>query len=282
MIQAEIRDGHVHIEVDCRRRPAIYLDQFALHHFASREAPNTRFLEAFKTRGELLFSAGNTLEIATTDGLNALQVVGFLHRIGPHWVPIESDPFKVTIEMAGRSHGPHPILDGDLLNFVYELSPGPPDTLTLGGAMLAFHGYPEEKAFYRETMRKAKQRVADKVAEMRAAYRADPAAAADRYTVIQDRGKVMHIASAVMRAIAIDEAKSYAWSLNDATDLLHAMVPIAVADAVFLDKAWKNRLARLDLPMRLPRIYYGPQADEFLDWLESVPIPYEDNRGGEA
>jgi len=59
----------------------------------------------------------------------------------------------------------------------------------------------------------------------------------------------------------------------------HAIVPITVADAVFLDKQWKRRLERIDLPFELPRIYYGTQAAEFLDWFENVTLPYEDGPG---
>jgi hypothetical protein len=29
----------------------------------------------------------------------------------------------------------------------------------------------------------------------------------------------------------------------------------------------------------LPRIYYGTQAAEFLDWFENVTLPYEDGPG---
>ena len=56
---------------------------------------------------------------------------------------------------------------------------------------------------------------------------------------------------------------------NDAYDFAHAIVPLAYADAVFLDRQWKARIERLTLPKGVARVFYGAETGEFLDWLES-------------
>ena len=53
------------------------------------------------------------------------------------------------------------------------------------------------------------------------------------------------------------------------------MMPLVLAGAMFLDKAWKRRVERIApmLPADLPQIYYAAQTADFLQWLESDAPP---------
>jgi hypothetical protein len=270
MIRCAIVQGRAEVDVSCSRRPAVYLDQFALHHFATDAQHRDRFLAAFNRAGELMFSSANFAEVVLTDGASFEQVTAFLDAIGTFWVPIEIDVWKVAEDMYRGASGPHPALDGDLMRMIYDCSSGAPNQIALGSAIRGFREKGgNDGQFYRDAMQAAKERAVARVSDYRDRYRSHPGEAP---IVVTTFGRMVHVATAVMRNILVDEARSFAWTANDAVDLAHALMPLAVADAVFLDKAWKRRVARLApfLPSDLPRVYYQPEAEAFLNWLEDV------------
>jgi hypothetical protein len=259
------------LEVNCNRGPAVYLDQFALHHFATHEEHRKRFLGVFAHRGELLFSSANLSEVVLTSGVSLTRVTEFLDAIGPFWVPIEIDVWAVIREMGSRAPGePHPALDGEMLRIIYDHSPGVPTEIRLGSAIRAFRDKGDESGeVYRSAMRAAKVRAAERVAQLRAECRLDPEKAP---IVVTTLGRPVHIATALMRAILVDEARSFAWTANDAVDIAHALTPLTVADALFMDRAWKQRVHRIAamLPADIPPVYYRPEVDAFSIGLKAT------------
>ncbi|MEQ1760415.1 MAG: hypothetical protein ABL986_19045 [Vicinamibacterales bacterium] len=268
MITTRVVGDRIDVVVKCERRPAVYLDQFALHHFSTNREHKARFLGAFASRGEVLFSSANVSEVVQTAGATLEATCAFLDAVGPYWVPIEMDVWAV-LRATRRASEAHPALDGKLLQIVYELTRGRSSEIRLGNALSVMRSHFPDGAFFRDTLSKAKARSVRRVAELRQACRDTP----EKARVITDRGPVVHTLTALVHAILVEEARSFAWTPNDAVDFGHALMPLVLADAMFMDKAWKRRVERIasSLPQDLPQIFYEPESSQFLDWLESQP-----------
>src|SRR5262245_51865738 len=75
----------------------VYLDNDSLIELAKRCEPRRRrFVAALRSKGTLLFSWVNAVEIAGPQGNSADAVRAFLDSIGPHWVPLESNAWTVA------------------------------------------------------------------------------------------------------------------------------------------------------------------------------------------
>jgi hypothetical protein len=263
-----VEDGHVRFDVGFERAPAIYLDQFAIHKFASNRECKRRFLSALRTRGELLFSSINLMEVAALEGSSAHRVRDFLAEIGPYWVPLEFDAFKVTTGPLGwtiESGTPHAALAGELLQELYLASRGSPDSVSLAAAMDI---YAQDPQTHREALRVMKADMSRAVKTWRAMYLAAPDRLDSTFPVVRKAGPVVAATSALVRMIA-SEAKSHTWTLNDAFDFTHAIVPVVFADLIFLDRHWKRRVERLPPGVTRAEVFYAPQTDKFLDRLEA-------------
>jgi hypothetical protein len=77
------------------RPPSIYLDHWALRLFSSDFKLRQTFLAYFKTKGTLLFSWANVLEVSGNTGLSADNIRLFLTEVGEQWFPVEINPVKV-------------------------------------------------------------------------------------------------------------------------------------------------------------------------------------------
>src|SRR5262245_49955455 len=75
---------------------SVYLDNDSLIGLAKRcESRRRRFVGALRAKATFLFSWVNAVEIAGPQGDSADAVREFLDSMGPHWVPLESNPWKV-------------------------------------------------------------------------------------------------------------------------------------------------------------------------------------------
>ena len=247
------------VDVTSERRPRLYLDQFALYEFASRPNVRDRFLARFATHGELMFSHVNMMEVGALRGRSAELVRAFLTRIGIHWVPIEYDFETVVLAENERASGaPHPALSERLLRFVYESrKPGSP--ITLDAILDEFASEDPER--HRKFIAEVKQAMATNVAIWQDRGK-------EAFPVIKHAGPTLHVLTALVRLL-VEERKSYRWTANDAFDFGHALVPLAYADALFLDKQWKERIERLKLDGPFATVFYGYEIGAFLDWFES-------------
>src|SRR5687768_2964955 len=83
------------ITINCRE-PRIYLDHWAIRRIAEDPARRARFLAALKTKGTVLFSLMNVVEIASDqEPTRSAQIRGFLEQLGPYWMPVTIDPLRV-------------------------------------------------------------------------------------------------------------------------------------------------------------------------------------------
>jgi hypothetical protein len=58
---------------------------------------------------------------------------------------------------------------------------------------------------------------------------------------------------------------------NEAVDFLHAVVPLAFATFVLLDRNWKEKARQLSLPAPRPLVYERRDLEEFLHMLALAP-----------
>jgi hypothetical protein len=79
---------HVVVQASLVRPPAIYLDQDSLHELSEAKLRGRRFLDIFKTKGTLLFSWTNALDIAGPQGKTKQEIRELLDALGPHWIPL--------------------------------------------------------------------------------------------------------------------------------------------------------------------------------------------------
>jgi hypothetical protein len=111
-------------------RPSVYLDHGALRALSSMPKLRTRFIEAVRRRGTLLFSIINLLECAGNSGPSAKELAFLFEEIGPHWDLIDLNWRKVIErERVWDGVGNHPATDLFLLEH-YLLQ--------------ALHAHPEE------------------------------------------------------------------------------------------------------------------------------------------
>jgi hypothetical protein len=74
----------------------VYLDNWAIYDLAEGDpSRRNQFVSSVRSGAELLFSIANAVELTGPKGKSFELVKGFLDELGPHWVPIEMNPFEV-------------------------------------------------------------------------------------------------------------------------------------------------------------------------------------------
>lgn len=275
MVRSWRENETIRVEVRWKRSPLIYFDQFALHHFASNKSDRERFFKVFETGGELLFSVVNMVEVNSLQGDSADRVRSFLRDIGLHWLPVRFDAEQVARELVDWRRGSgvgHPTLDTDLIREIHRAAGQQLEGLNLATAVDI---YRSDLAEHAKVIARSKARMVQAMATARKRMRDDPSHI-DRKFPLPERVAVREIHTRLMRLL-LQELPSYQWLANDAFDLLHAIVPLYVAQVIFLDKQWKRRVMTLPNHLLPNRVFYGQEFDAFLDYFESahssVPIP---------
>jgi hypothetical protein len=76
---------------------AVYLDNWAIIDLAKGDpGRRTRFIAAFHSGADLLFSVSNAVDLTGPQGASLEAVRMFLNEIGPHWIPVELDATEVV------------------------------------------------------------------------------------------------------------------------------------------------------------------------------------------
>lgn len=84
----------------------VYLDNDSLIEIAKgSESRRQSFVQALVTKGALLFSFTNAIEVAGPQGRSADAVRALLDSIGAHWIPIEMNPYNVNRFIMSRTDG---------------------------------------------------------------------------------------------------------------------------------------------------------------------------------
>lgn len=227
-------DGTLQVSV---RPPLIYLDHCAVRGISSDPEKSERLRRIFETRGTLMFSIINILEMAANRGKSYDEIHRMLDALGPYWVPSDIDPARVEANEATGAVMPKSFFP-ELSVFGHIFRALPDGTFSLGEALETIHdaefrqrapdvlgGRPGFLKMLRE--HRERHLAGDKLLPMPFAPHTLP-----------------WIQHSLVRLLVTDGKKI---TRNDAVDLLHAVVPLRYAVVVVLDKAWASFANRLGL-----------------------------------
>jgi len=218
------------------RPPLIYLDHCAVRGISKDPAMAARLKSIFETRGTLMFSVVNILEMAANTGQSYDLIRNMLDGLGPYWVPSDVDPGRVD-QMAKRGAVMPKSFFPPLKVFGHIFRAFPKGTFSLGTALDSIHD-DDFRTRAPEVLNRSGffKFLCDARAHCLAGGVFPPSTAQEH--------SLEWIQHNLSRLLITDSKKIK----NDATDLLHAVVPLRYATVLVFDKAWA-RYAN-DLPLR--------------------------------
>ena len=262
----------------------VYLDNDSLIELAKgSDSRRQRFVDAIQGGGTLLFSWTNAAEIAGPLGASARAVSVFLDSIGPYWVPLELNPWRVIEkEQAGpveRAPVSEHFMEAYFQERAYALSPEGTELLDLSAESffrlgVVLEWVHEGREAIRQNARNIDQALRERLEQLRAEYESDPASLDRELPPIpfDERQPATFLWVHLQRMLVL-EAKAFQFKDNDGLDFCHAVLAGAYGSVVTLDKQWRRRIEQLPKPNNVARVYYRPEVDELVDLLESLVTP---------
>lgn len=257
---------------------AVYLDNWAIIDLAKRD-PSRReqFVSALCTHGDLLFSSANAAELVGPKGKSFDAVKSFLDQLGPHWVPVELNPFKI-VEREQKGVGPaEACISPDFMQAYFrdrtaDYLPGLGKIIDLSenffrlGAVLDWIAesdrIPKQSAEFDEVLRTIRVRQTE--------YERKGSALRWEFLPFNPSQPATFACFNLLRTLVV-ESKSHHIKKGDGLDFCHAVVASAFASVAALDKHWKRRVASLPKPNKLARIYYQQEFDKMVTDMERWP-----------
>ncbi len=270
---ARLPNGNLEVSV---RPPLVYLDHWAIREISSDPTLRAHFLETFRSRGTLMFSLMNVLEMARNSGESYVMMRDLLDAVEPYW--LLSDPDAGTAhakELRGLLPPETFLVPLNVFGVIYKSLPE--GTLRLGSALETLQD--EE---FRERARGLLERPAPLRRQLAAARKRRQKGEIWKGSRFP-KGTPLWIGETLSRFL-IEDGKSI--KDNDVVDLFHATVPLRYAVIVLLDKAWASFAKKLDLDD--VQIFAKPQLDDALEAIRAVDIsrhriiPLETSRGRET
>jgi len=252
------------------RQPTVYLDNWALSRaLAVDETRRERFLETFKTKGTLLFSWVNVMELGNSIFNRSAPIRLLLDGIGEQWFPIESNPFaSIKKENSQQGAANSPAFSETLIRAYYPHVHG--GVLTLSSVFdLLRH---DNGAKARGAQQQLKATVQQFIDEIKQGQRLDPTWLDKRYPALafDPQRPTLFVFTELLRGLASE--RGFTFTPNDGIDLFHATVPVAYSDFVLLDRSWTRRVRALSMPGRALYAFAEPELDGFLDAFERCEI----------
>jgi hypothetical protein len=262
-------DGGLTVGASLVRQPAIYLDQAPLADLSKVGPRRKRFLDIFEHKGTLLFSGANAMDIAGPQDGTKRRIREFLDALGPYWIPLELNPYKVVRKEQGiePSSGTPCVSESFLRNYYVSVRVANP---TLARVVDLVHKKRENVLAKSDRIKNV---VCQTVAVWRAEYNKDPLRL-DQMLPPEpwDPARPTTFILRALERLVVREAKSYSWMPNDAVDFMHAAVAGACADLLVLDKQWKRRILEVARPRAYPWVFYPYELDQFLDVFEQCVV----------
>lgn len=240
------------------RPPAIYLDHWAIRNISSNPELMGRFLSFFQTKGTLLFSLANVLDISQTQGESLERIKVFLEKVGLNWFPIEFNPSKViAAEEQYQPGGPAPFFAVSFLEMYYPNIHG--RELTLRTIV--------DLAYEDGALSPIVKNTLDDLVESFSASRNSENEERNRVdtTTFTPDQPTRFVYAGLMRLLFTEKSNL---DRNQIMDFFHATVSLAYADIVLLDKQWENLAFKIKSPRRI-KVYPPPRLAEFFDDLEN-------------
>lgn len=219
------------------RPPLIYLDHCAVRLISSDAAKRDHLIKTFESRGTLMFSVMNMLEMARNSGDSYERIRDFLDQLGPYWLLSDFDPARVEAKESRGELAPASFFV-PLAIFGHVFRELPSGTFRLGTALERLHD-----ADFRERGPSVLNRAGllGKLQELRASYRAG-----EKFLpVTAPKHTLSWIQARLVRLLVSDGKKI---TENDVVDLLHAIVALRYAVVLVFDSAWASLTQRLPLP----------------------------------
>lgn len=266
--------------------PAVYLDNFAIKELAKgNPSRRERFLAAMNRGGELLFSVANAAELTGFQGGSFSNVRSFLEEIGPHWFPVELNPYDVvTRELSGKRPDESCFSDKFMRDYMGYRTGGRPLEQNLSTEFFRLGPIMDWLAPQRESIARGKADLDKKlikiIKEHRAQHDADPQwlDTAFRSVPANRAPRATFVYNNLIRTLIL-ETKSYHLKRNDGIDFCQAVIASAFTSFATLDKPWKRRIDNLPRPNDIARIYYAQELDRMVEDINSSLDKIAFNRG---
>jgi hypothetical protein len=255
---------------------AVYLDNWAVIDLAKGDpSRRRRFIDAVCNGGDLLFSGANAAELTGPQGRSFDTVKSFLDQIGPHWFPVELNPFEVVErELNGanlaESCGSKDFMHAYFRDRTKDCSSGSgkiidlsQDFFSLGAVMdwaAQSNSIPNQSAKFDDVLRTIRER--------RTEYERNPSRLDQKFRMFNPSQPATFACGNLLRTLIV-ESKAYQIKKGDGLDFCHAVMASAFASVAALDKHWKRRVENLPKPNKLAHIYSRRELDTMVTDIES-------------
>jgi hypothetical protein len=269
MIRVQYSPGErAEVVTALERQPAVYLDHDSLGEIARNADRRRRFLDIWTRKGELLFSWANALDISAPQEGSAQAIKELLEAIGPYWVPLEINPWKVVRKENGEepSSGTPCVSESFLSGYFLRLRD---EVSNLGRVVDLIQ---EDRDAVQQHLTELKTQANQMVQTFRDGYRRDRTSP-DRVlpALPNDPARpAAHTVRALERLVT--SQLGFQWTLNDGVDFMHASVAATCADFLLLDRQWKRRVMEVAPSKSYRWVFYRHELDEFLDAFDGCVV----------
>ncbi|MDH5575592.1 MAG: hypothetical protein OEY80_08930 [Nitrospirota bacterium] len=256
----------------------VYLDTWALIDLANgSESRRHQVVDSIRQGGTLLFSWANAMEIGALSGASSDAIRIFLQSIGPHWFPLELNPWKVVkkenaglLESAAISEH---FMKAYVEERISDLSTNGDNLLNLSGAFFdlstVLNWLQESRERIKTDKEKLDQALKNHIKQARDDYDKDPNSFNYEYPEISydPRLPATFVLNNLMRML-VREAKAFSFKKGDGLDFSHAVLAAAFGSMVTLDKQWQRRIRELPQSNHLAKVFYRNELDQFVKVLK--------------
>jgi hypothetical protein len=259
----------------------IYLDNDSLIALARYETATLRkrFVDALHAKATLLFSWTNAIEVSGPQYASADAVRAFLDSIGPHWVPLELNPWEVVKREATGPAAQGAVSMSFMENYfkdrIHDLSQGNRVLDLSSEAFFRLGAVVDWVQEHRDKIQADAVGIDDalrtRLTGLRTDYERD-AASLDRLLPpghFDEHSPATFVLVHLQRLLVL-EAKGYQFKKGDGLDLCHAVLAAAYGGLITLDKHWKRRVRALPDSAKLARTYYRAEIDQLVTTMEGL------------
>jgi len=256
---------------------SVFLDQFALYKLATGNGPRrSRFTQAMRTGGDLIFSVANAAELSGLTGKSFDAVKELLRDLGAKWFPIEMDPKAVSDrEISGLNRADSFVSKKFVSDFTQDRFLKQPQ----GEVMLSERFFdlswvmdwlgPQRDSVI-STRKQLDEVLRERVLALRVKFETDANWLDTAFPNVSYNAQIpgTFAYAHVMRGLIV-EAKSHHLKKGDGIDFCQAVLASSIATVATLDKHWKRRIEQLPKPNGLARIYYASELDSMVEDFEA-------------
>jgi len=256
---------------------SVFLDQFALHRLAMGDGSRpTRFTQAMRTGGDLIFSVSNAVELAGLKGKSFDGVKEFLKDLGANWFPIEMDPKEVSDrEVSGLNRADSFASKKFVSDFTQDrILKQPKGEVILSERFFDLSWVMDWLSAQRDSVIEGKKELdealRERVLALRVKFETDANWLDTGFPAMPYNTQIpcTFAYAHVMRKLIL-EAKSYHLKKGDGIDFCQAVLASSIATIATLDKHWKRRIEELPKPNGLAHIYYDSELDTMVEDFET-------------